>query len=142
MPKADTQTSLRLPTGLRDQLAKAAEANGRGLGEEIRARLEHSFHRAAPRMDEPTRELLTAIEQMAELLAEHYPAWHEDAFSSQAFATAINKFLRSYRPEGEPEPKPKTADRLFDEEATVDGVSALLVAAANHYLNVLSEARR
>lgn len=142
MPKVDTQTSLRLPASLRDRLSKAAAAAGHGLGEEIRERLERSLEGEPRGADPETRELLGAIEEMASMLADHYPAWHEDAFSFQAFTAAIGKLLRIYRPEGEPEPKPKTADRLFNEKATVDGVSALLMAYANHYLKVLSEAGR
>jgi len=133
MSKADTQTSLRLPTSLRDQLAEAADAAGHGLGEEIRDRLELSFDppRAA---DHETQVLLLAIKDMASLLEDHYPAWHADAFSFQAFAAAISKLLRLYRPEGEPEPKPKATEALFNEKATVDGVSALLVGSASRGL--------
>jgi hypothetical protein len=138
MPRADTQTSLRLPASLRDQLAKSAEALGRGLGEEIRWRLESSFGRQR-RVDEKTEDLIMAIEDMAQELARYYPAWHEDAFSFQAFVAAIGKFLRYDRPSGEPEPKPKTKDRLFDEKATVDGVSALLVRSAISFLSALAE---
>lgn len=82
--------------------------------------------------------ILTAVDEMAAVLAEHYPAWHGDPFSFQAFAAVIGKFLRLYRPEGEPEPKPKTADRLFNEKATtVDSVSGFLAGAASHSLHAL-----
>lgn len=135
MSKADTQTSLRLPMSLRDRLAEAADAAGHGLGEEIRERLELSFENEPPRdADYETQVLLLAIKDMASLLEDHYPAWHADAFSFQALAAAISKLLRLYRPEGEPEPKPKAREALFNEKATVDGVSALLVGSASRGL--------
>jgi hypothetical protein len=143
MLKADTQTSLRLPASLRDRVAKAAAAAGHGLGEEIRERLERSFEGASANADPKTRELLASIARMADELTDYYPPWHSDPFSFRAFLTAVNKFLvRNYRPPGDlnnPEPKPKpgspAADQLFDEKATVDNVSAMLVAVAKFALD-------
>jgi predicted DNA-binding protein len=143
MPRANTQTSLRLPASLHDRLSDAAEAGGRGLGEEIRERLERSLVSEPRAADSKTRELLRAIERMADELADYYPPWHADPFSFRAFLTAVNKFLMwHYRPPGDlknPEPKPKpgspAADELFHEKATVDNVSAMLVAVANFDLD-------
>jgi len=51
-----------------------------------------------------------------------------------AFLVVVVPLLRLYRPEGEPEPKPKAREALFNEKATVDGVSALLVGSASRGL--------
>src|SRR6266545_4816221 len=57
----DAQTSLRLPRPMYDALTKAADADGLGIGEEIRLRLETSFVYEAQAGDDETRRLLDAI---------------------------------------------------------------------------------
>ena len=95
----DMQTSLRLPSALYEQLARAAAQNGVGIGEEIRSRVERSFH-----MDEADPE----VRQLAEMIvwvAEHQEAlagtWRESTFGFETFKTALNTILSYYTPNGE-----------------------------------------
>src|SRR5712671_3368256 len=68
------QTSLRLPRTLYELLSKAA--GDRGIGEEIRQRLQASF--APVRRDPKTAELATAVAQIASEASSYYRPWHED----------------------------------------------------------------
>ena len=61
------QTAVRLPQSLRDRLSKAG--GERGMGEEIRRRLEASFEAEKAPADPKTRELLDAISSCAEEIA-------------------------------------------------------------------------
>jgi len=133
MAKSDVQTSLRLPEELRDRLAAAADKGGRGIGEEIRRRLEASF-KSEPNSDDPkTGELLAGVARMAEFLARYYPQWHMDGFSFKAFKYATDKLIGIYQPKGEFVANPAAGARandLFDEELTADNVGAMLVGVA------------
>src|SRR5262249_53892822 len=67
------QTSLRLPRELHDRLAMAA--GDKGIGEEIRRRLEASFASEPPTVSDPRfADLLSAIGYTASAAARMYPA--------------------------------------------------------------------
>jgi hypothetical protein len=91
------QTALRLPT---DMLARLRETGPtRGLGEEIRRRLELSF--AAEAGDAKTRQLRDALSAFAS-----HPSiralWHEDAYAFQMFKAGVNQLLQYFQPPGDP----------------------------------------
>ena len=75
------QTAVRLPQSLRDRLSKAG--GERGLGEEIRRRLEASFEAEKAPADPKTRELLDAIASCAEEIARDFGSWSEDPSPSR-----------------------------------------------------------
>jgi hypothetical protein len=145
MSPAEIRTSLRMPQTLHEHLSAAAEANGHSFSDEVRHRLVGSFDGSEQPTgaDPKTQQLLSAVAQMADELADYYPPWYADPFSFKAFRLAVNKFLVWHcRPAGDldnPEPKPLpgslAADQLFHDKATVDNVSAMLVAVANFALN-------
>ena len=99
------QTAVRLPQTLRDRLSKVG--GERGLGEEVRARLEASFDAEKAPTDPKTRELLDAISSCAEELADDYGNWAEDPFAFAVLRICVNSTLTHFQPEGEPVPKAK-----------------------------------
>ena len=100
MTKSDVQTSLRLPEELRDRLTQAAVENGRGIGEEMRRRLEASFGSAAPAPDDPqTARLLRVIARSAAILNQEWAPWHADAGAWAVFKAAVESTLAEHRPE-------------------------------------------
>lgn len=140
-PLADesTQTSLRLPRELHDRLSAAA--GERGIGDEIRRRLEASF---APDevADAKTRELARLVTHAAEIIGGvgergsggYYWPWHTDPFSFEVFKLvvhmALDKALAYYRPEGEAVPKPNPtgiADLLYDHDVAPEEVAVNLL---------------
>ena len=108
------QTAVRLPQSLRDRLSKAG--GDRGLGEEIRRRLEASFEADKAPADPRTRELLGAVSSCAERIAVDYGSWAEDPFAFAVLRVCVSMLLTHFQPEGEPVPKPKPdgmADLIF-----------------------------
>ena len=76
------QSAIRLPRSLHERLKKAGGA--RGMGEEIRRRLEASFAAEAEVPNDPkTRELLEAISFLARQANNYFGSWFEDAFAFQ-----------------------------------------------------------
>ncbi len=103
-PSSETmrQSALRLPNDLHEKLVAAG--GSRGMGEEIRRRLEASFD-AEPKLkttDRRTGELLEAIAHLADTIALD-AEWHADRFAFEVFRTAVDTILAHYQPEGEPE---------------------------------------
>ena len=122
------QTSLRLSRDAYDYMAKAAEQNGWGVGEEIRRRLEATFIQESQHVDEETHRLTGAIVQAAHNINAAFGPWHQDRFSFDVFKTAITTLLTFQKPEGAPVPPsdpdkvdlylgpdgtPETAGRMF-----------------------------
>jgi hypothetical protein len=95
------QTALWLPRGMHEELKKAG--GERGLGDEIRRRLQASFDDRRLG-DATTYELLEAIEQIERNVSHHEP-WHLDLFAFEVFKAAINELLRLYHPGREADPK-------------------------------------
>jgi len=124
----DVQTSLRMPEELRDRLAKAAEENGRGIGEEMRRRLEASF-RPAPATDDPkTTNLLRLVAQLADhvgLTCER--PWHEDPFAAAVARVGLGLLIRPV--EGDVKPLPDTlVPMLYGPDAKPEEVARGIVA--------------
>jgi hypothetical protein len=114
------QTSLRLPRDLYDRLANTA--GNKGIGEEIRQRLEASFVKGpAPSRDLWFADLLTAINQAAagaETLRQHPPLpagvierdgkrksydvahWGQDTTAYETFVEAVHTLMIALAPEG------------------------------------------
>ena len=97
-PLADKgmQTSFRLPRELRERLM--AVAGDKGIGEEMRQRLEASFGPEQRVADPKTGELLAAIGEMAGRV----PGWQEDPDQFDDLVRAINLTLAGFMPAGEP----------------------------------------
>jgi hypothetical protein len=142
-PRADRQTTIRLPSATYDRLAHAAGLSGSSVGEEIRRRLVASFGPVrSPRPDEKTRELLDVIEGMAAEVEDSFPPWHEDAGSYRAFVTALVRWLQRYEPKGDTALKPKPGTELLfrRRSPTVQSVATLLIGLAKSIVAGLAEA--
>jgi hypothetical protein len=95
-----SQSAVRLPRSLHERLKKAGGA--RGMGEEIRRRLEASFEAEGEAPTDPkTRELLEAISFLATRGAIFYGDWSEDAFAFQVLKGSVDMLFKRYQPEGD-----------------------------------------
>ena len=124
------QSAIRLPRNLHERLKKAG--GERGMGEEIRRRLEASFDAEKAPANPKTRELLDAISSFAEETARDYGNWSEDAFAFEVLKACVNMLLAHYQPKGKPVPNPKPdglAGMLFAPDHSLKVISGLLVSA-------------
>lgn len=101
------QSAIRLPKSLHQRLKKAG--GERGMGEEIRRRLEASFDAEKAPAGAKTAELLDAIAYCAERTADDYAPWSDDPFSFEVLKGCVDMILAKDRPKGEPVPKPNPA---------------------------------
>lgn len=123
------QTSIRLPSGLHERLSKAA--GSRGIGEEIRERLEASFaSEQRPSADPKTCELALAVAALADYASEvNQKSWHEDRYTFDLVDLAVGKLLASYSPKGEPTPNPESLLYvLYDKDTAPSQIAAMMVA--------------
>jgi Arc-like DNA binding domain len=126
MAKSDTQTSLRIPTPLRDRLQEVAELNGRGLGQEIVERLRASFLTPSG-TDEKTANLLEDIAAMAKLLADGWAPWHAGDETYKVFKDAIPHLLEvHHRPEPKSVPMSHRAKVLFEGENAAERLGTMV----------------
>src|SRR5215831_18965519 len=94
------QSAVWLSQDLHRRLKQAG--GERGMGEQIRQRLEASF--ASP-ANPKTRELLNAISLAAEETEGYYGNWAEDAFAFEVLKACVDLLLGERRPKGEAVPK-------------------------------------
>jgi hypothetical protein len=106
--ETETYVALRIP---RELHARLKEASGeRGLTAEIISRLEVASG------DNMTGELQFEIGRCAELLGQHWVAWHTDAEAWAVFKAAVNHLLDQYKPKPTGTPKSRDAAIMFDGE--------------------------
>jgi hypothetical protein len=106
--ETETYVALRIP---RELHARLKEAGGeRGLTAEIMSRLE------VVSGDQNTRDLQFEIGESAQLLAQHWVAWHADAEAWSVFKAAVNRLLDEYKPKTTGTPKSRDAAIMFDGE--------------------------
>jgi hypothetical protein len=114
------QTAVWLPRSMHEKLKKYSDE--RGLGEEIRSRLQNSFD-----ADPITEELLDAIRQIEGNLDE---PWHANRFAYDVFKAAINELLSNYQPS---EAQPGTVSKLktvYGTEEKPDTIGRILARIA------------
>ena len=105
--KAPPPFAVRLPRDLHERLKQAG--GERGMGEEIRKRLEKSFEaEKAPKSppDPVLHELLPAIGFVVAKLRTYFGNPWEDRFSFEVLKSALDWLLVANRPEGDPVMKP------------------------------------
>ncbi len=137
MTKSDVQTSLRLSEELRNRLAAFAAAEGRGIGEEIRRRLETSFGSAPVPEDPKTGNLLRVIARAAAILEEHWAPWHADAGAFAVFHAAIEDVFARQQPDASGAvPKTDRGASLFggDDPQRAGGVLAFTAEMAENLI--------
>jgi hypothetical protein len=115
----ETQIALRMPRALHERLKEAGEGN---VSEEIRRRLEASF-----RIDEPTEQLLTAINHVATTLAID-GGWYQDPFLFEVMKGAVNRLLDHWKPAEPPKEPPKYV--MIPEGISADAAAHMLAAFA------------
>src|SRR5882762_4254419 len=101
------QSAVRLPRDLHERLKQAG--GERGLGEEIRKRLEKSFEteKTPKRPADPQIQiLLLAVGFIVTKLRTYFGDLWEDRFSFDVFKSALDLWLLANQPEGEPVMKP------------------------------------
>lgn len=123
------QTAVRLPQSLRDRLSDAG--GERGLGEEIRRRLEASFEAKKAPADPETLDLLDAISAFTEETTEYYGRWSENAFAFEVLKACVNMLWSYYQPKGEPTAHPNpdsAADLLYGPDHSPKDISRTIVS--------------
>lgn len=100
-----TQSAIRLPRSLHERLKKAG--GERGMGEEIRRRLEASFEAEEAPANPKMVYVLDAITSCAEEIANDYGSWSEDPFAFEVLKGCVNLLLTRFQPKGEPVPNAK-----------------------------------
>jgi hypothetical protein len=122
------QSAIRLPKNLHVWLKDAG--GERGMGEEIRRRLEASFAAENLSANPKTQGFVDAIACCAEETTRYYGSWSEDPFAFGVLKACVEMLLKLYQPQADANPKPKpstTADLLFAPNHSVADISRLLV---------------
>jgi hypothetical protein len=97
------QLKVALPDELRARLDAVSEKSGRSVAEEIRARVEESFKRAAV-VDKPTRDFLEGLALIpAEIEREFGAAWDKHAGAHEYFTRVVLARLEVLKPKGSSE---------------------------------------
>jgi hypothetical protein len=123
------QTALWLPREMHEALKKAG--GERGLGEEIRRKLQIAFEAddaTAMPGDDATEELLDQIHDIARDLSRDEP-WHADAFKVDVLNAAVNTLLLVRRPSGEANPEIRTRLQAEYAEEKAEAIGRLLARA-------------
>lgn len=96
--------SFRLPTEMRDELAKAAKASGNSITQEVLSRLGRSFKEDQKNYRDPaTKGLCILFADLAENAHRGTPDWRADPFLFRAFTVGVAKLLATLQPPGKPE---------------------------------------
>jgi hypothetical protein len=119
----DMQTSLRMSKELRDRLARAAEVNGRPIGEEMRRRLEASFA-LSPKdtVDSETAKLAHRVTELAALagVVSGRP-WHENAFANVLLRAALPLLVPQVSGDLKPQPGSPAHTSMVQSRGSDDG---------------------
>jgi hypothetical protein len=102
--KSMIQTALWLPRDMHEKLKK--DGGERGLGEEIRRRLQYAFDAAETPSDEVTDEVLNQIKDIFRDVSRDEP-WHANRFAYDVTKAAINALLSNHQPSNEGKPETK-----------------------------------
>jgi hypothetical protein len=125
------QTALWLPRDMHELLKKAG--GERGMGDEIRRRLEASFGAEQGATTDPkTAELLDKIARLALNTPLNGP-WHADGEVFEVFKAAINATLSSYQPSGEATGPTGRLQDTYGQDATPETVGRILAGVTGTY---------
>jgi hypothetical protein len=94
------QSAIRLPRTVHERLKKAG--GERGMGEEIRRRLEASFAAESSPTDAKTRGLLDAVVYCAEEISRDFGPWSEEPYAFAVLKETISLLLKNFEPKGKP----------------------------------------
>jgi hypothetical protein len=122
------QSAVRLPRDLHERLKNAG--GDRGMGDEIRRRLEASFESEKIPGNPNTGELISAISFADQELVRDFGSWSKDRFAFEVFRESVNGLLKHYEPKGKAVPLPKPdglAEILYAENPSAEDVGRFLV---------------
>src|SRR5258708_28961487 len=124
------QSDVRLPRDLHECLKQAG--GERGLGEEIRKRLEKSFETKKTPEDPNRQKLLLAVGFIATKAGMYFGDWSEDRFSFDVLKAGVDLWLTANQPKGEPVMKPnpnrEPFDSFFDPSSTPENIARAIRA--------------
>ena len=121
------ESAIRLPRRLHGRLKRAG--GERGMGKEIRRRLQASFDAEIAPANPKTIYLLDAISSCAEKIADDYGDWWS-AFAFEVLKGCMNMLWTRFQPTGEPVPNPKPdslAATIFGPKPKPEELSRLYV---------------
>ena len=121
------QSAVRLPRNLYERLKEAGGA--RGMGEEIRRRLEYAFKVTEAASDEITEEIIAEIRDVARDLSQYGP-WHADRDAYDVFKATLNALLLNHQPRSEPKPETKAHFQAVYGVKTAEEIGLILAQAA------------
>jgi len=98
------QTTIWLPQQMHQRLKEIGGAGG--ASEEIRRRLEASFEAEKAPKNPKNMQLLEAIAFVAEKAEWDFGNWSQDPFAFETLKTALDLWLTTQRPKGDPVMKP------------------------------------
>ena len=125
------QSAVRLPTSLHDRLKKAG--GERGMGEEIRRRLEASFDAEAEAPSDPKiGELLDQIKRIA-LSKPLDVSWHADRDAFEVFKAAISGVLSSYQPSDKASGPTGRLQTMYGPDAKAETVGRILAGVTGTF---------
>ena len=121
------QTSLWLPLDMYGTLSQAG--GDRGLGDEIRRRLEISLKEDQSLLDKKTTELKEAITRVDVNMP--IKPWHADRLAFDVFKVAINDLLLEYQPKSDVQPgSVAKLEARYGKDAKAETVGRILARAA------------
>jgi hypothetical protein len=122
---------LRLPRSLHERLKKAG--GERGMGEEVRRRLEVSFATERSSTDAKMRELLDAVASCADEISRDFGPWSEEPYAFAVLKATVNIVMKHFEPKGKAAPNlnpDSVLAFLFDDDpsAKPENVSSYYVS--------------
>jgi hypothetical protein len=125
-------TAVVLPPDLIARLKTDAEAEGRGLSAEIRARLGITYLMQGSPSDPETNALLHAVRHLSDFLARDVgKRWHEHPYAMAAFKAGVADLLARYQPDGDENVRPDS-QVVSDPPDVVGRTHARLIGIAGH----------
>jgi hypothetical protein len=123
------QTALWLPRGMHEKLKEAG--GERGLGEEIRRRLEISLKEDQSLLDKKTTRFKQAITRVELNMPFDKERWHADRLAFEVFKAAINDLLSAYQPKSDVQPgSVAKLEARYGKDAKAETVGRILAHAA------------
>jgi hypothetical protein len=114
------QTALWLPRDMHERLKR--DGGERGLGDEIRRRVQCALTAAETPSDEITAEVL---DQLKDILRDH-PEWHADRFVYGVVRAAMDVVFSRHQPSGEGKPETKAHLRALYGQETSEAIGKLI----------------
>src|SRR5215470_612831 len=120
------QSAIRLPSDLRKRLERAG--GHRGVGAEIRRRLEASFEAEKAPANAKTRDLIEAVTFLADKADFYYGDWSTSASGFDVLSAGLRLFLAARQPEAGAQPDADASDLFFDPNSTPESIARFILA--------------